>query len=287
MTMKRKTKKKKTRGSSSPCHTGVPDSSDFHTAVARIAVAQICKSAGYRGAQTSALETLTDVAVRYLQSLAKAAATSAGSTGRTQCNLLDIIFASEDLHSDIGFRGNSDPKRRLYSLTDSSILRDLMMFVNRTRKIPFAQSLPRCCHTLPVYPPCFSSESAKWNHIPRWLPSFPEITDGAEKTVAAAAVSEGGGEGETAWEKKMHLNDPDREISKLPVKRKKVSFKIAGDGGRRNATEMEFGVDLRSGICKGGKRISIHINDENHDSNSKQSMKMEFEEQSSRTKIVI
>lgn len=277
--MKRKTKKKKTRGSSSsPCQTGVPESSDFHTAVARIAVAQICKSAGYRGAQTSALETLTDVAVRYLQSLAKSAATSAGSTGRTQCNLLDIIFASEELHSDIGFHGNSDPKRRLYSLTDSSILRDLMMFVNRTREIPFAQPLPRLCHTLPLNRPCFSGESAKWNHIPRWLPSFPEITDGAEKMVAAAGDGDGDGEGEgeTAW-----------EISKLPEKRKKVSFKIAGDGGRRNTTEMEFGVDLRSGICKGGKRISVQINDEDHDANFKQSMKMEFEEHSSRTKTVI
>ncbi|KAK9049835.1 hypothetical protein SSX86_031196 [Deinandra increscens subsp. villosa] len=48
-----------------------PQSSVLRTVVVTDAVAQICGSVGYRGAQTSALETLAAVAVTYLQSLAK------------------------------------------------------------------------------------------------------------------------------------------------------------------------------------------------------------------------
>ncbi|CAH1415142.1 unnamed protein product [Lactuca virosa] len=107
----------------------------------RIAVAQMCQSVGYQGAQISALKTVTDVAVRYIRSLAKYSTTSAGSTGRTQCNLFDIVRALEDLHSDIGFHGNSDPKRRLYILSDSSILRDTMKFCLSESRNPVCKTL--------------------------------------------------------------------------------------------------------------------------------------------------
>ncbi|KAI3727583.1 hypothetical protein L6452_16199 [Arctium lappa] len=280
-------KKKKIKNSSSPSPDTDLQSSDFHTAVGRIAVAQICQSVGYRGAQTSALETLTDVAVRYLRSLAKSAATSAGSTGRTQCNLLDIVRALEGLHSDIGFRGNSDPKSRLNSLSDSSILRDTMKFVYRTREIPFSKPLPRRCRTLAPIPPCFSDESAKWNHIPRWLPDFPKLNVGGEKPVVAAAS-----EDEIALEKKTRTSSV---ISNLPEKRKKVRFKIGGGGGGRNEIEIGLGLDLdlRSGVCKGGKRISFQIlhDDEKFINSSSSSdhdaMKKKLDESCSRTKMIM
>lgn len=277
-------KKKKIKYSSSPSPNSNLESSDFHTAVARISVAQICQSVGYRGAQTSALETLTDVAVRYLRSLAKSTATSAGSTGRTQCNLLDIVCALEGLHTDIGFHGNSEPKSRLNSLSDSSILRDIMKFVYWTREIPFSKPLSRRCRTLAPIPPCFSDESAKWNHIPRWLPAFPKINDGGEKPVVAAAS-----EGEIAWEKTRSTRTSS-EISRLPEKRKKVSFKI-GDGGR-NEIERGLGLDLRSGVCKGGKRISFQIYDDENflnagSSSNHDAMKKKLEESCSRTKMIM
>ncbi|KAL8207794.1 hypothetical protein R6Q57_007206 [Mikania cordata] len=248
--MKVKTKKMKVIDSSSlssSSQSSDMESPDLQTAVVRIAVAQICNSVGYDGAQSSALETLTSVASRYLQSLANAAAISATSTGRTQCNLLDIIRALEDLHSGGGFHGNSDLKRRLYILSDSSILIDTMKFVYLTDEIPFAKPLPRRRHTLPPNPPCFFDESGKLNHIPRWLPAFPEISDVVEKTVVPAP-------------RKDERIELIREISKLPEKRKKVSFTIGGDG--RNVIEMQSGVDLRGGICKGGKRVSCQIYDD-------------------------
>ncbi|XP_024994798.1 transcription initiation factor TFIID subunit 8-like [Cynara cardunculus var. scolymus] len=286
-------KKKKLNNSSSPSSNGDLESSDFHTAVARIAVAQTCQSVGYRGAETSALKTLTDVAVRYLQSLAKSAATSATSTGRTQCNLLDIVRALEDLHTDLGFHGNSEPKSRLNLLSDSSLLRDTMKFVYWTHEIPFSKPLPRRCPALASNPPCFSNESAKWNHIPRWLPAFPKINDGEEEKPVVAASSEV----ETAWEKKSRLiRTSSCEISTLPEKRKKVSFKIGGGGGGgRNEIETGIGSDLRNGVCKAGKRISFQMYDDekslnassrsNHD--SRPSMKKKLEESCSRTKVIL
>ncbi|KAI3693595.1 hypothetical protein L1987_76542 [Smallanthus sonchifolius] len=254
-----KTKRKKIRASFSQSsdmessQSSDMDSSDLHLSVVRIAVAQICNSVGYTGTQTSALETLTAVALRYLQSLAKSAATSASSTGRTQCNLLDIIRALEDLHSDVGFHGNSDHKRRLYILSDSSILIDTMKFVYLTPEIPFAKPLRRRSHTFLSNPASFFDESGKWNHIPRWLPDFPKIVDVGEETVIPAAI-----EDETASEKKLLTTESNRNISKVPENRKKVSFTIGGGGGR-NVIKMQSEVDLRGGICKRGKRISCQI----------------------------
>ncbi|KAL4570810.1 hypothetical protein LXL04_026473 [Taraxacum kok-saghyz] len=250
-------KKKKIKESSRSSKKCDLESSDFNTAVMRIAVAQMCQSVGYQGAQTSALKTLTDVVVRYLRSLGKFAATSAGSTGRTQCNLLDIVRALEDLHSDIGFLGNSEPKRRLFLLSNSSILRDTMNFVYWSREIPFAKPLPRRSPTLPSNPPYFSDQNTKWNHIPRWLPDFPNAE---EKTIVGSAS-----EGENTFEKKMRSTELNTQMSKLPAKRKKISFKI---GGGMNVNEIPFVVDLKSGVCKGGKRISCQIYDDDKFSNA-------------------
>ncbi|KAI3710882.1 hypothetical protein L2E82_40677 [Cichorium intybus] len=272
-------KKKKIKYSSRSSKISDLESLDFNTAVMRIAVAQMCQSVGYQGAQASALKTLTDVAVRYLRSLAKSAANSAGSTGRTQCNLLDVVRALEDLHSDIGFHGNSEPKRRLYLLSDSSILRGTMHFVYRSREIPFAKPLPRCSPTLPSNPPCFTDKNTKWNHIPRWLPDFPKISDAGEKTIVTTA-----NEGEIAWEKNMPSTESNKQISKLPEKRKKMSFKI---GCGKNEIDMAFGVDLKSGICKGGKRISCQTYDDDRFSDSSSRSKKKLEESSSRTKMIV
>ncbi|PWA86351.1 bromodomain associated domain, Histone-fold protein [Artemisia annua] len=141
--MKKKKNKTKPSSSSSNQING-SDSSTFHVSIATTAVAQICHSVGYKATQTTALQTLTNVTVRYLTSLATSAASSAVSTGRTECNLYDVIRALDDVHDDvIGFKGNSDVTRRLSSLKDSEMLKDVMRFVHWSREIPFAKPLPR------------------------------------------------------------------------------------------------------------------------------------------------
>ncbi|EYU28998.1 hypothetical protein MIMGU_mgv11b023610mg [Erythranthe guttata] len=62
---------------------------------ARVAVAQICQSMRFKGAQKSALKVLTDVATMYLKAIAKLGAASANSNGL------------EDLGSVQGFAGSS------------------------------------------------------------------------------------------------------------------------------------------------------------------------------------
>nr|GEW41865.1 transcription initiation factor TFIID subunit 8-like [Tanacetum cinerariifolium] len=132
-------KKKKTNSSSNPINGS--DSSTFHVSIATAAVAQICHSIGFKSTQTTALQTLTNITVRYLTSLASSAATSAASTGRTECNLYDVIRGMEDVHADVGFNGNSVVTRRLSSLSDSEMLKDMMRFVHWSREVPFAKPL--------------------------------------------------------------------------------------------------------------------------------------------------
>ncbi|PWA69503.1 bromodomain associated domain, Histone-fold protein [Artemisia annua] len=140
--MKKKKNKTKPSSSSSNQING-SDSSTFHVSIATTAVAQICHSVGYKATQTTALQTLTNITVRYLTSLATSAANSAVSTGRTECNLYDVIRALDDVHADVGFEGNSAVRKRLSSLRDSEMLKDVMRFVHWSREMPFAKPLPR------------------------------------------------------------------------------------------------------------------------------------------------
>lgn len=82
----------------------------------------------------------------------------------------------------------------------------------------------------------------------------------------------------------MQPTESDKEISKLPEKRKKISFKI---GGGKNETDMTFGVDLKSGICNWGRRISCQIYDVDRFSDASSSSKKKLEESSSRTKMIV
>ncbi|XP_057794897.1 transcription initiation factor TFIID subunit 8-like [Salvia miltiorrhiza] len=84
----------------------------------------ICQSICYKGAERSALESLTDIATRYLKAVAKLSAESANSSGRTESNLFDIVAAIEDLTSVQGFDGVR--RVRSQSLWRSAVIRDSM-----------------------------------------------------------------------------------------------------------------------------------------------------------------
>jgi transcription initiation factor TFIID subunit 8 len=82
-----------------------PSGVEFAQAIAKIAVAQICESEGFQTFQQSAIETLSDVAVRYIRDVGKTAHYYANLAGRTECNVFDIIQGLEDLGSAQGFLG--------------------------------------------------------------------------------------------------------------------------------------------------------------------------------------
>ncbi|KAL6956471.1 hypothetical protein U1Q18_044377 [Sarracenia purpurea var. burkii] len=147
---------------------------DFAQAIAKIAVAQVCESAGFQSFQQSALSTLSDVAVRYIREIGKTANCYANSTGRTESNVFDIIQGLEDLGSAQGFLGASNVN---HCLAGSGIVREITQYVGEAEEIPFAYSIP----SFPVIKdrkpsPSFAQigETLPLDHIPSWLPPFPD-----------------------------------------------------------------------------------------------------------------
>ncbi|KAA8547906.1 hypothetical protein F0562_004335 [Nyssa sinensis] len=147
---------------------------DFAQAIAKIAVAQVCESVGFQSFQQSALNTLSDVAVRYICHIGKTANLYANFSSRTECNLFDIIQGLEDLGSQQGFSGASDINR---CLAVSGTVEEIIQYVGKAEEIPFAYLVPH----FPIVKDrkTMSSfmqigEMPPAEHIPAWLPAFPD-----------------------------------------------------------------------------------------------------------------
>ncbi|KAH6781625.1 hypothetical protein C2S51_006918 [Perilla frutescens var. frutescens] len=221
---------------------------EFSFTLGRVAVAQICQSIGYNGAQRPALEALTDIVTRYLKAVAKLSTESANSNGRTQSNLSDIIAALEDLASVQGFEGSWRVRSR--SLWRSAVIKDLMKLVKYMEQIPFAQPLPpprrKCSERVGVLK---NRDNSGWynnegslKHVPQWLPA---VEGGEEEEVEAEERK-----GDVKWEcldggekrgeaklgcdevKKLKREYNDEMEKVWAAKRGKVKFKIGEHGNR-------------------------------------------------------
>lgn len=151
-----------------------PKSDDFGREVSKIAVAQICESVGYEGFKESALESLSDVAIKYIRDLGKTANSYANLAGRTECNLFDVVRGFEDLGVSLGFSGGSEVGNCVVA---SGTVKEMIDFVESKDEIPFAQPVPR----FPVSRdrkmiPSFEQmgENPPGKHIPAWLPALPD-----------------------------------------------------------------------------------------------------------------
>ncbi|XP_039051980.1 transcription initiation factor TFIID subunit 8-like [Hibiscus syriacus] len=147
---------------------------DFGISISKIVVAQICESVGYQGYKEFALEALTDISIWYPCDLAKNASFHANLDGRTECDVLDITRALEDLGDSHGFPGASETGN---CLVDSWIVKEITQFMDTKEEIPFAQPVPK----FPVVRneklvPSFKhmNEAPPGKHIPSWLPAFPD-----------------------------------------------------------------------------------------------------------------
>lgn len=156
--------------------SGCLESYEFSHAAAKAAVAQVCDSVGYEHFKVPALESLAGFALQYILQLGKTATSFANLTGRSQCNVFDIILALEDLTGN----GDEGVSSESCSLGRSVKLREIIDFVNSSEEVPFPQPLPR-------FPVAISDRSKKMipsfveigetppgNHIPLWLPAFPD-----------------------------------------------------------------------------------------------------------------
>ncbi|KAL5582134.1 hypothetical protein UlMin_014576 [Ulmus minor] len=155
-------------------HNRTRGGDDFAQAIAKIAVVQICESEGFQAFQLSALQTMSDIAVRYIQSIGKNAHSYANIAGRTECNIFDIIQGLEDLCSPQGFSGVSDVD---HCLSSSGVVKEIVQYAAEVENIRFP-------YTIPQFPVVKESKLASSylqagevppeNHIPAWLPRFPE-----------------------------------------------------------------------------------------------------------------
>ncbi|XP_015882987.3 uncharacterized protein LOC107418804 [Ziziphus jujuba] len=250
--------------------------SEFAFAITRIAVSQICQSVGYRKTHLSALETLTDIATKYLRGIAASASSSAASSNRTQSNLFDIVQALHDLHSVQGFPGASDLHRTDYCLLRSSVLLEITNFVRNTVETPFDRPIPRReedpTEQKRICDGCWRNHTGA-PHVPRWLPEFPDRS----KCGVVGSVVEKRRKEEELWENSLGeskngggsvIENGDvvgvvvmKKKRELGAKRGKVRFRI---GGIEEVKEREAGGGVglgvnfsRSGVCRGGKRVCL------------------------------
>ncbi|XVF58442.1 hypothetical protein PTKIN_Ptkin07bG0067200 [Pterospermum kingtungense] len=147
-------------------------SDDYALALAKVAVAQLCESVGFHSFQLSALETLSDIIVRYIYSIGKTANFHAYLAGRVEVNLFDVIQGLEELGSGLGFAGSSDVD---HCIANSGINRDIVLFVGDADNIPLACDVSQ----FPVIKEWKEMGSFKekgeeppGEHIPNWLPAF-------------------------------------------------------------------------------------------------------------------
>ncbi|KAL9316419.1 hypothetical protein ACSQ67_017420 [Phaseolus vulgaris] len=237
--------------------------SEFSFAIAKIAVAQICRSAGFKTTKSNALETLTAVSTRYLETIVRSAASFASASNRTDSNLFDLVNGIHDLCSVEGFPGGSAIHKG--DLLRSSALREIMNFVNLSDKVPFAKPI-KCRDVSEVTIDsgtltCFSYQAK--THIPRWLPHFPE--QNCDQVLVKERKC-----GEKYWEHSFagaensvisqsnHMNGKEGKDTRmeLPEGREKMKFKIRGEEEKH----VGLGVNMLTGVCKGRKRVSWNHN---------------------------
>ncbi|KAG5052884.1 hypothetical protein AAZX31_02G224900 [Glycine max] len=235
------------------------NTSEFSFAVAKIAVAQICQSAGYKSSKHNALEALTNVSTRYMEAIVRSAATFANASNRTDSNLFDLTNGIHDVCSVQGFPGGSIIHKS--NLLGSSALKEIMNFVNLSNKVPFAKPIPfRNVSEVTIdsgTSMCLSKQVK--THIPRWLPHFPK------ENCAQVLVKERKCD-EKLWEHSLTREEnsgllPSNGIDgkeekearmELPKGRERIKFRIRGE----KEMHVELGVNMMNGVCKGRKRVS-------------------------------
>ncbi|VFQ97600.1 unnamed protein product [Cuscuta campestris] len=146
-------------------------SRDLGSAISRVAVAQICESVGFEGSTESAIDSFSEIAVRYISDLGKIATFYANLSGRSECSIFDIVSGLEDLGSQSGFMEVNSCR------FDSGVMKEIVDYVDNSEDIPFAQPISRFpVINVPKMIPSFErmGEKPEANHIPPWLPAFPD-----------------------------------------------------------------------------------------------------------------
>ncbi|CAI8586389.1 unnamed protein product [Vicia faba] len=135
---------------------------DFGRATAKLAVVQLCEPVGFHAVKDSALESFSDIVIRYLLDFGKTAKFHANLAGRSQCSVFDLIRAWEDLEAPRGF---------------SNGMKEIMSYAESMPETSFAQPIPhfpvnRERRKIPSF--IQMGETPPSKHIPPWLPALPD-----------------------------------------------------------------------------------------------------------------
>lgn len=108
--------------------------------------------------------------IRYISHVGKLSVFYSNMSGRTNCNVFDVIHALEEIPSVQGFAGQSDPN---HSLSSSGVVVDLYRF-GTEREVPFAGSITRFPVTRNRKVETFQDAGNEviGGHVPGGLPPF-------------------------------------------------------------------------------------------------------------------
>ncbi|KAF8090176.1 hypothetical protein N665_0483s0015 [Sinapis alba] len=237
---------------------------DFAYALARMAVAQICESveissyqesharegARFSSFQENALETLTEVVIQYIQSVGKTTQFYANMAGRVEGNAMDIVQALEDLGSGLGFNGAPDVDR---CLADSGVVKDIVRYTGEAEEVPFVYSLPRFPFNKGKRPaPSFAEVGAELpdEHIPVWLPAFPQTKMCSELEETGVDKLQG-----EVQSKENGLSLPSLQQSVVDVDRLKVQKSMDQKDVEKPSEEPEGNPFLAAPVWVGEKNV--------------------------------
>lgn len=265
--------------------------SEFLFAIAKTAVAQICQSVrynrskygqicqsvGYKRTKHDALEALTHISTKYIQAIARSAASFANASNRTDPNLFDVINGIHDLCSVKGFPGGS--KMHTSNLLSSGALKEIMNFVDESNKVPFAKPIPSKNVNESQNPEItidsgistcsFKKAKMQCLHIPRWLPDFPKesLYKNCDKVLVKERKC-----GEKLWEhslvvedcsgnleessgelKSNGINEKEDKSSRMELAKGRVRVKFKFE--REKEKQIGLGVNTMNGVCNGRKRV--------------------------------
>ena len=125
-------------------------------AIARVVVARVCQEMGFDAASSSALDTLGDVLLQYMEAAGAGTRAAAEAAGRTEGNLLDVLASLGDLGADMdGLMRHADVAEH---------------------ELPFPRALPRLpVRKRPRATPSFRDVGeVPPPHIPAFLPALPD-----------------------------------------------------------------------------------------------------------------
>ncbi|KAL1204985.1 Transcription initiation factor TFIID subunit 8 [Cardamine amara subsp. amara] len=254
-------RRRKTRVRFEESNQSATTTAEFSFSLTKIAVSQICRSVGYKAADSSAVNTLTLITTKFLQSLAGLASSFSNRANRTEINLFDIVNALQDISlstSDWFPGGSTVHDTESNCLIKSGVLRNLSDFVTYAPEIPFAKPLPKqeidgsSGRDMPRIP---LTRSPEMNSVPAWLPPFPDSSLYSERCteVRSDQLWENSDSvicRETLPENSKSEKSRDRSGGRLPLSRVKVRFKIERDCGDtilerwRDKNDGESGRDV-------------------------------------------